>query len=265
MPLSIPSEEALTAVFDQFRSKGALIQEALARKKIRPHFQPICDARSGTVLIHELLMRIEVEGNMVAADDFIDVAESMGVVHRMDYQLIEQAFAQMKSQGYGGKLFINLSPRALVDAEFTANVRTLADAQGISPEQIVFEMTEMGSITDLDMLERFARDLRQQGFSFAIDKFGFGSSSYQYIKLFPVDYIKIEGEFVRHMLDNEVYQAFVKGIITLASSLNIRTVALCVENAAVLDKVRELGVDFAQGFHIGHPATSLTGTTTHPA
>jgi EAL domain-containing protein (putative c-di-GMP-specific phosphodiesterase class I) len=222
-----------------------------------PYFQPICDAATGEVVIHELLMRIQLDDRVVPANDFIEEAEAMGIAHKMDYQLIEKAFIQVKKQRYGGMLFINLSPKALIVGEFAAHVGRLAAQYDIAPTRIVFEITERETVRNLTLLEKFVLDAKMQGFSFAIDDFGSGYSSFHYIKCFPVDYIKIEGEFVSSMLQDEVYMAFIKSIVTLAKELKIKTIAEFVENAETLQAVSALGIDYAQGYHISRPSAEI--------
>jgi diguanylate cyclase (GGDEF)-like protein len=253
----IPTNDEMAELFRKASDKNLMIQKALDEKRIRPFFQPISKMANGEIQIHELLMRIELENHIVTANDFIDVAENMGIVHKMDYQLIEQAFIQVNSQGYPGMLFINLSPKALIVSEFIARVRALAEAADIEPQRIVFEITERETVSNLSRLEKFVQDLKMQGFSFAIDDFGSGFSSYQYIKHFPIDYIKIEGEFIRNMVKDEVYRAIIKSIVTLARELGIKTIAEYIEDAGVLDAVKEFGIDYAQGYYIGRPSPSF--------
>ncbi|HEY0846377.1 MAG TPA: bifunctional diguanylate cyclase/phosphodiesterase [Noviherbaspirillum sp.] len=255
--IAIPSEEEMAEVFRKAGEKAIMIQNALDQQKIVPYFQPICDAASGEIVIHELLMRIQLDDRVVTANDFIEEAETMGIAHKMDYQLIEKAFIQVSRQGYQGMLFVNLSPKALIVGEFAAHVSRLASQYGIDPTRIVFEITERETVRNLTLLEKFVLDAKTQGFSFAIDDFGSGYSSFQYIKCFPVDYIKIEGEFVRNMLDDEVYMAFIKSIVTLAKELKIRTIAEHVEDAEILAAVAALGIDYAQGYHISRPAAAI--------
>ncbi|MBC7859844.1 MAG: bifunctional diguanylate cyclase/phosphodiesterase [Burkholderiaceae bacterium] len=255
--VAIPSGDEMAEVFRQAGEKAVMIQNALDEQKIVPFFQPICKADTGEVVIHELLMRIELGDQIVAANEFIEEAESMGIAHKMDYQLIEKAFIQIQRQGYQGILFVNLSPKALIVGEFAARVSHLAQQYGIAPQRIVFEITERETVRNLTLLEKFVRDVKLQGFSFAIDDFGSGYSSFQYIKRFPVDYIKIEGEFVRNMLHDEVYLAFIKSIVTLAKELKIKTVAEFVEDADILAAVSALGIDYAQGYHISRPSPNI--------
>lgn len=255
--IAIPNEDEMAEVFRKAGEKSLMIQNALDQQRIIPYFQPICDAVSGEIVIHELLMRIQLDDQIVTANDFIEEAESMGIAHKMDYQLIEKAFNQVKVQGYQGMLFVNLSPKALIVGEFAARVGFLAERFGIEPKRIVFEITERETVKNLTLLEKFVLDVKMQGFSFAIDDFGSGFSSFQYIKRFPVDYIKIEGEFIRNMLHDEVYLAFVKSIVTLAKELKVKTIAEFVEDAETLVEVGRLGIDYAQGYHISRPSPTI--------
>jgi diguanylate cyclase (GGDEF)-like protein len=255
--IAMPSEDEMAEVFRKAGEKVIMIQNALDEQRIVPYFQPICDAQTGEIVIHELLMRIQLEDQVITANDFIEEAENMGIAHKMDYQLIEKAFTEISSQGYQGMLFVNLSPKALIVGEFASHVSRLAGEYGIAPSRIVFEITERETVRNLTLLEKFVLDAKVQGFSFAIDDFGSGYSSFQYIKCFPVDYIKIEGEFIRNMLHDETYLAFIKSIVTLAKELKIKTVAEFVEDADILKAVSALGIDYAQGYHISRPSSKM--------
>ncbi|WP_310451595.1 bifunctional diguanylate cyclase/phosphodiesterase [Sulfuritalea sp.] len=252
--IATPSDDEMAEVFRQAGEKQLMIQNALDQRLIIPYFQPICSAATGEIAIHELLMRIELGDKIVTANDFIEEAETMGIAHKMDYQLIEKAFFQLNEQGYQGMLFVNLSPKALIVGEFVARIHRLAMDFAIAPSRIVFEITERETVSNLGLLEKFVSDIKLQGFSFAIDDFGSGYSSFQYIKRFPVDFIKIEGEFIRNMLTDEVYLAFVKSIVTLAKELRIKTIAEYVEDGETLAEAYRLGIDFAQGYHVSRPS-----------
>lgn len=255
--IATPSDDEMAEVFRQAGEKQIMIQNALDQRMIIPYFQPICNAATGEIAIHELLMRIELGEKIVTANDFIEEAEAMGIAHKMDYQLIEKAFFQLNEQGYQGMLFVNLSPKSLIVGEFVTRVHRLAMDFDIAPSRIVFEITERETVSKLSLLEKFVTDIKMQGFSFAIDDFGSGYSSFQYIKRFPVDFIKIEGEFIRNMLTDEVYLAFVKSIVTLAKELRIKTIAEYVEDGETLAEVCRLGIDFAQGYHVSRPSPVL--------
>ena len=255
--IAFPNEDEMAEVFKRASDKGLMIVRALEEHRIIPYFQPIINTVSGEAIIHELLMRIQVGEQVVAANEFIEEAEAMGLAHKMDYQLIEKAFAQVKEQGYLGMLFVNLSPKALIVGEFMNRIHKLAINYAIAPSRIVFEITERETVSNLTLLEKFVLDLKSRGFSFAIDDFGSGYSSFHYIKRFPVDYIKIEGEFIRNVLTDSEYRAFTKSIVTLAKELQIKTIAEYVEDESILDEVRQFGIDYAQGYHVGRPGPLL--------
>jgi EAL domain-containing protein (putative c-di-GMP-specific phosphodiesterase class I) len=126
----------------------------------------------------------------------------------------------------------------------------------------VFEITERETVKNISLLAHFIMKLKNEGFMFAIDDFGSGFSSFHYIKNFPIDFIKIEGDFIRNILSDDVDKAFVKSALTLAEGLNIRTVAEYVENGEVLASLKELGVDDAQGYFIDKPAPALLENNT---
>lgn len=258
--VAAPDQNEVIEAFRKAAAKMLMIQTAIDEQRIIPYFQPICAVDDGSIEIHELLMRIELSGRIVSAGEFIEDAERMGVIHQMDYQLIEKAFARIKETHYTGMLFINLSPKALIVGEFVSRIKHFALSYGISPERIVFEITERETVSNLALLENFVQDLKLQGFSFAIDDFGSGYSSYHYIKHFPVDFIKIEGEFIRNIVDDEQYRAFVKSIVTLARELKVKTIAEYVENRDIMQELKRFGIDYAQGYFIGRPSKDLCQT-----
>ncbi|TFH88431.1 bifunctional diguanylate cyclase/phosphodiesterase [Billgrantia azerbaijanica] len=252
--IALPDDDEVAAIFREVGEKNQMVLSALEEQRIVPFFQPIADAQTGEVNIHELLMRIQIDDRVVPAGEFVDIAEGIGVIHKMDYQLIEKAFAQVREQGYEGMLFINLSPKSLIIGEFIGRIHQLAIDYGIRPERIVFELTERETVSNLKLLEKFVLDLKLEGFNFAIDDFGSGFSSFRYLKQFPIDVIKIEGEFIRNMTNDVKYMAFVKSIVTLARSLGVSTIAEFIEDEEVFEAVKALGIDYGQGYYLGRPA-----------
>lgn len=255
--IMMPSPGEVEEIFKEMGVKSQMVMEAIEKGSVIPYFQPIVDTRSGEVAIHEMLMRIRHEGQIVTAGEFVAIAETLGVIHKLDYLLIEKAFKQIKEENYEGILFVNLSPKSLIIAEFIGSVTKMAEDYGIDKARVVFELTERDTVKNVGLLEQFVFNLREQGFKFAIDDFGSGFSSFHYIKKFPIDYIKVEGEFIKNMVSDSVDRAFVNSIITLSRDLKIKTVAEYVESEEVMDAVREGGVDYAQGYHIGRPAPTF--------
>ncbi|MBF0593317.1 MAG: diguanylate cyclase, partial [Nitrospirae bacterium] len=193
--ISLPTNEDITSVSIQNKEKSLFLLDAVNKKDhIIPHFQPIINVQTGMIEINELLMRLVKDEKLMVAGDFIDVAEDIGVVHKLDYITIEKAFDKIHTKCYMGMLFVNLSPRSLTITRFIPNIVKLTTDYKITPSNVVFKLTERDTVKNLTIMERFVTDLRHEGFKFAIEDFGSGFSSYHYIKRIPIDYIKIEGE-----------------------------------------------------------------------
>ncbi|MDX1594307.1 MAG: bifunctional diguanylate cyclase/phosphodiesterase, partial [Gammaproteobacteria bacterium] len=258
--LSVPSQDDVIDVFRRIGEKGMLINNAIEQRRVVPYFQPICDTRDGHVAAYEVLGRIDLgaeDGKVLTADEFITAAEQMGVVHRLDFITIEKALAIVGESDYEGLLFLNLSPKNLVLRDFLGEIRRMVNEYGIAPERIVFEITERDTVRNLTLLKNFLNDLKADGFKFAIDDFGSGYSSFHYLKHFPIDFIKIEGDFVASMVRDRRDHAFVKSIATLAEELGIVSVAEFIEDGEIYRAVQQCGIDLAQGYHVGRPARSL--------
>jgi diguanylate cyclase (GGDEF)-like protein len=254
----LPNEFDLEEIHRESRDKAHMVLEAIRNKRIIPYFQPIMRLSDRSIGICELLMRIEVDGEVYNAHHFIETAEALGVIHQMDYIVIEAAFEQIRSTGYDGLLFINLSPKALIINEFIGKVNALVHAYGIDKSKIVFEITERETVKSFSLLEKFVLNLKLEGYRFAIDDFGSGFSSFHYIKKFPIDYIKIDGDFILNLDTDRKDLAFVKSIVSLAKELEVKTVAEFVENEAILEFLEAIEIDYAQGYHIGKPTPQLT-------
>ncbi|MDX1795515.1 MAG: EAL domain-containing protein, partial [Hydrogenovibrio sp.] len=249
-----PDENELAELYRRNTEKSMFLLQSLENEdSIEPHFQPILsfEDEEGEIQVHELLMRIRKDDALVSAGEFIDIAESMGIVHKLDYLLIKKAFQKIHDQNYQGMLFINLSPRALILNEFINEVKGLAREYEIEPKRIVFEITERETVRNISLLEKFVRELKFEGFMFAIDDFGSGFSSFHYLKRFPIDYLKIEGEFISNMVNDRIDLAFVESSVTLANSIGIKTVAEFIESEEVLQAVKNCGIQMAQGYFIG--------------
>jgi len=256
--LVVPTAEDVVDVFRDISQKSVMILEAIEQRRVIPFFQPILDVQTRRVVGYEVLSRIEAGDTIVRAEEFVEIAEKMGVIHRLDTLVIELALTSLREQGYDeGYIFINLSPRALVMNEFARNVRRIVAESGIAPERIVFEITERDTVKSMGLLERFLVDLKLEGFKLAIDDFGSGFSSFHYLRRFPIDFLKIEGEFIANMLTNGKDRAFVHSIRSLALELGITMVAEYVETAEVLDELGVIGVHLAQGYYIGRPARQI--------
>lgn len=263
--IALPTKDDVMEVFRSISDTGVAVMNAINERRIIPFFQPIAHIRGDGPDAVEVLSRIEINGELMRADQFIEIAEKMSMIHRLDAIVIEGALRQVAESGFDGLVFFNLSPRALVLSEFTQTLRGIVRDSGVSPERIVFEITERDTVKNLALLERFLSDLKAEGFRLAIDDFGSGFSSFHYLRRFPFDFLKIEGDFVANMLTSDRDHIFVRSINELARALNIQVIAEFVESEEVLEMLRELNIDYAQGFHIGRPQREIVSKTIrHP-
>ena len=255
----VPSDEDVVEVFRTMGEKSMMILNAVEKRSVVPFFQPIINVAGGQVEAIEVLSRIRMEdGSFVIAEEYVAIAEKMGVMHKLDFIQLEKTLEAVEETGYGGLLFINMSPRALVLNDFVQETRRISSRFNIDPTRLVFEITERETIKNMALLERFISTLRNEGFKLAIDDFGSGFSSFHYVKRFPIDFLKIEGEFILGMKSSEKDRALVRSIVSLSHDLGIRTVAEYVEDEAVFQQVIAQGIDLAQGFHIHRPNISLS-------
>lgn len=255
--IGVPTDEDIIDSFNKINQKIDLVLETIEKENLVPFFQPIKNIGTGEIQIHELLMRIEQDGRYIPAYEFIETAETLGVIHKMDYILIDKALKKAKEAGYTGYIFINMSPKALIISEFISKIKELAKKHAFDTSKLVVEITERDSVKNLALLEKFVYDLKMEGFKFAIDDFGSGFSSFHYIKRLPIDFIKIEGEFIRNIAKDDTNRAFARSIVTLAKELNIQTVAEFVEDESVMEEIMKLDIDYAQGYYIGKPNSEL--------
>ena len=252
--IKIPNERDISNILKTNQEKSSLLIRAIENDEIYPYFQPIKPASlSNDLVIHELLMRIHQDGKIVSAYEFIEIAEARGLINTMDLMVIEKAFKEIQKTQYEGILFINLSPKSLIMGDFINKINNFVSKYNINKEKIVFEITERETVKNFSLLEKFVHNLKADGYKFAIDDFGSGFSSFHYIKKFPIDYVKIDGDFIININKDLKDKAFVNSIVTLAKELHIQTIAEFVENEEVVDVLSDLEIDYYQGYHIGKP------------
>ena len=227
------------------------VERALVEDRFVLHAQPIVDLRSGKTVQHELLLRMrERDGQLVVPDDFLPVAERYALIGEIDWWVIKQA---TQLAGSGCPVELNISARSVGDLDVLEHVERCIEQYAVAPGMLVFELTETAIIEDEAAARNFAERLHELGCKIALDDFGTGYGSLTYLKQIPVDYLKLDIEFVRDLASNSASRHVVQAIIALARDFGLETVAEGVEDADVLELLGELGVDYAQGFHIGRP------------
>jgi len=233
------------------------IREALDQDRFVLFLQPIMDIHQNLIIGQELLLRMTNEkGEIAPPSSFLDTAERFGLIHDIDRWVVSTAIRLIKKLHHDGKLTcleVNLSGKAFSDKKLLPLIRSELAATGIDPVSIIFEITETAIIENIDIARHFIVELKSLGCRFALDDFGIGFSSLNYIKHLPVDYLKIDGSFVRNLIHNTVDQHLVKAMVEVARGLEKKTIAEFVENEETLHLLREYGIDYAQGYHIGKP------------
>lgn len=208
----------------------------------------------------ELLLRLrDRDGKLVPPGDFIPAAERYGLMPLIDRWVVQHAFEILSSRLNDGlsptiaTCAINLSGATFNDDGFIDYIREQFRTYGIPPSMICFEITETSAIADIDTANRFIGILQKLGCQFSLDDFGSGMSSFGYLKHLPVDYLKIDGSFVKDMIDDPIDRAMVEMICRIGTLMGKRTIAEFVENDDTLQALREIGVDYAQGYGVGRP------------
>jgi diguanylate cyclase (GGDEF)-like protein/PAS domain S-box-containing protein len=242
------SSQALTWVE---RIRGALDEDRLV-----VYSQPIIDLQTGSVAREELLVRmVDPHGDKIPPASFLPAAERFGLIHEIDLMVLTRAIELARA---GTSVAVNVSVRTLTDPRYLiALEKTLAD--GSDPGRFNFEITETAAVANMSDAQEFARRIRELGCSLSLDDFGTGFSSFTYLKHIPAQYLKIDIEFIRELEKNPADQQLVQAIVSIARGLGQKTVAEGVEDEETLATVRKLGVDYAQGFHLGYPKPTDEG------
>ncbi len=233
------------------------VREALENDRFVLHAQPILNLADGRISQHELLLRLDGGGGeFVLPGMFLDVAERSGLIQDIDRWVVRQAIrliAEHQAAGDDIRLEVNLSGKAFADQELLPMIQRELIAAGVDPGRLILEVTETAAIANVDEAEKFLRTLKALGCGFALDDFGVGFSSFSHLKHLPVDYLKIDGSFIRDLPRSTVDQHLVQAIVGVARGLGKRTIAEFVGDGETLRLLREYGVDFAQGYFIGRP------------
>jgi len=241
------------------------IKDALANNRFCLYAQEIravqrADA-NGETMQHprhvEVLLRMVGEGGKIVSPHyFLPAAERYGLMSAIDRWVVRAVFATLTRTGNaeGVQYAINLSGASNGDERFLQFLTDQFELSTIAPESICFEVTETTANANLAAAARFIRELKKRGCRFSLDDFGAGMSSFGYLKHLPVDYIKIDGGFIKDMLKDAVSKDMVAAINDIGHSMGRLTIAEYVENEAIMRALSTMGVDFVQGFHVGRPA-----------
>ncbi len=238
-----------------------LIKKALLDDSFFLVFQPIVNLYSGEVSHYEVLIRMRGDDNEVISPvEFVPVAERMGLIHSIDLWVLENAIeflAKLPADKANISLSINLSSVAFQDTSLLPTIKEKLELTWIDARRITFEITETAAVDNFEKTRDMITQIRALGCKFALDDFGAGFCSFNYLKTFPVDYVKIDAQFIRNLTNNPMDQILVKSMTDLAANLGKKTIAEYVDTPEAIEKLREIGVNFGQGYILGKPETHL--------
>ena len=244
---------------------AARINNALEENRFelyRQTIRPLQETETGDH--YELLLRMrDSNGKMISPDVFISAAERYNITPAIDRWVIENALRWLVSEADERERLalcsINLSGQSLGDEQFLPFVQRQFEASGLDPSLICFEITETAAIASYSQANRFIHALKEIGCQFALDDFGTGLSSFGYLKHFPVDYLKIDGSFVKGILHDPIDREMVRSINEIGHLTGKKTIAEFAENDEIIDMLQDMNVDYAQGYGVSEPRRLTEG------
>jgi diguanylate cyclase (GGDEF)-like protein/PAS domain S-box-containing protein len=244
----------LRSELERGRSWVARLNDALAHDGFELLAQPVLALDTRGVTLYELLLRLRDErGELCGPEAFIPVAERFDLTEAIDRWVLRRAVGLLRERGAEApRLSVNLSARS-IGPDVVALLEQELAAAGEEPAKLVVEITETAAIADLHQARTFAEALARLGVEVALDDFGAGLGAFSSLRALSIDYLKIDGEFVAGVARNPVDREIVKAIVALARAAGRRTIAELVSDSETLDLLTALGVDLAQGFHVGRP------------
>jgi len=248
-----------------------ILKEAIQENRFRMYAQPIhplTTAEYAKPFHHyELLIRLSDErGKPIPPVEFLSAAEYYSMMPTVDRWVIRSVLESLSSVPDQKPLpvfAINLSGQSLNDPRFLDYVIREVKSSNVDPRMLCFEITEQVAVEDLQLVNNFISSLKALGSSFSLDDFGTGVSSYSYLRSLDVDYLKIDGSFVKNIVDDEVARAMVQSINQVGHTMNLKVIAEYVENDKILGLLREMGVDYGQGYQIQRPTPLKDVLTQH--
>jgi EAL domain-containing protein (putative c-di-GMP-specific phosphodiesterase class I) len=238
----------------------ARLRRALEQDLFVLHYQPIVSLADGRVTHHEALVRLAdaEDGGLIGPASFLPAAERYGLIGAIDRMVLDKVTAKLARMPSGaGAVAMNISALSVTDRTMFAEVQRSLERYGADPSRLAIEVTETASISDMPRAREFCTRVQQLGCAIALDDFGAGFGSFHYLKHLPFDYLKIDGAFICGLPDSAHDQIVVKALVGLVREMGQQTIAEFVGDQRTIQLLRELGVDYAQGFEIGRPQAAL--------
>lgn len=231
------------------------LKKAIEEDKIVPVFQPIVDTYTEATVKYEALMRmLDDQGLYIAPIHFLELAKKNKLYHELTKIIIEKSFTKFQNLPY--MVSINISVEDILNKEIYSFIITKLDEFKIG-HKVVFEIIESEGIENFDQVLTFINDVKKHGAKISIDDFGTGYSNFEYLMKLKVDYIKIDGSMIKSIDSDKNAQMITRSIVSFAKNMDIKTVAEFVHSKNVAEKVKEMGVDFSQGYYFGEPTDTI--------
>jgi len=245
--------------FDDLRERIANLRRLLKERRFNTAYQPIVSLTTGDIHHVEALVRFDTRSG--SPFELITFAEEVGLIGEFDMMMLTNVTNALNH--WGDKkdkphIAVNLSARSLTASDFRRSLMEHLSRHSKLADHLLIEVTESAQVGDLSRLGEAAKDIRDAGFKICLDDFGAGASGFQYLKNIEVDFVKIDGAYVRGAEDDQELRAFLHAMVTLCRGLGTKTIAEHVETEGQANLLRELGADYAQGFFFGHPLMNLT-------
>jgi EAL domain-containing protein (putative c-di-GMP-specific phosphodiesterase class I) len=239
----------------------ARLRHALAEERFVLHFQPIVSLADGSVSHHEALLRLadEADGSLIAPGSFLPAAERYGLIREIDRMVLEQVAALLggRAGAEGARIALNVSAVSVSDPTMLGHLARALERHAVDPSRLVVEVTETAAISNMDTAKAFCAGVLALGCAVALDDFGAGFGSFQYLKHLPFSYLKIDGDFIRRLPASRTDQLVVEALAGLVRGMGAETIAEFVGDQPTISMLRLFGVDYAQGFEVGRPSPVL--------
>jgi EAL domain-containing protein (putative c-di-GMP-specific phosphodiesterase class I) len=236
----------------------ARLRRALEHDLFLLHYQPIVSLLDGRVSHYEALVRLadEPHGRLVGPGSFLPAAERYGLVREIDRLVLDKVLALLaEDRGEGAaSVAINVSTLSATDGTMLTQIERGLARRGVEASRLIVEVTETAAISDMGRARAFCEGVQDRGCAVALDDFGSGFGSFQYLKHLPFDFLKIDGDFIRALPVSSTDQLVVKALADVVRGMGRLTIAEFVGDVATLTLLRDYGIDFAQGFAVGRPA-----------
>ena len=230
------------------------IRQAISENRLELHIQPIMELATGNINHFEALLRLHPtdSSGTIAPGVFIPALEKAGQIHMLDRWVIKQSIELLSGHAWLAQLAVNLSGRAFADPKLLPFIKEQLRTYEVDPNRVIFEITETASVANINQTQRMIHQLRRLGCHFALDDFGTGFCSFHYLRHLPADYLKLDGSYIKNIVDNDLDRTMVRSMNEIAHLLGKKTIAECVETDEILSYLKEIGVDYVQGHSIGH-------------